>query len=151
MCRTLEGLDFEELTYSIEASVSRKATSTMVRRLSSLTHYVKWSSSTSITPFPVTEKVAWAYLLHLQKTNAPWSKPGSFQQCINWSRGDLDLEVEPEFMSSPRVAGLCKGFESRAPSPKRAPALTCEEVKYIEGFAAAGPNVQDVVAGAVLF
>ena len=60
LCRTLDGLDFEELTYSIEASVSHKATSTIVRRLSSLTHYVKWSSATSITPFPVTEKAAWA-------------------------------------------------------------------------------------------
>ena len=152
LCRTLDGLDFEELTYSIEASVSHKATSTIVRRLSSLTHYVKWSATTSITPFPVTEKAAWAYLVHLQRTEAAWSKPGGFQQCINWCRGVLDLEVEPDFMNSPRVAGLCKGFESHAPAPKRAPALTFEEVRYIEAIAASGPNVQDVViAGAILF
>ena len=152
LCRTLDGMDFEELTYSIEASVSRKATSTIVRRLSSLTHYVKWSATTSITPFPVTEKAAWAYLVHLRRTEAAWSKPGSFQQCINCCRGVLDLEVEPDFMNSPRVAGLCKGFESPVPAPKRAPALTFEEVRYIEAIAASGPNVQDVViVGAILF
>ena len=92
------------------------------------------------------------YLVHLQRTEAAWSRPGGFQQCINWCRGVLDLEVEPDFMNSPRVAGLCKGFESHAPAPKRAPALTFEEVRYVEAVAASCPNVQDVViAGAILF
>ncbi|CAE7479428.1 URC1, partial [Symbiodinium pilosum] len=83
---------------------------------------------------------------------AAWSKPSGFRQCINWCRGVLDLVVEDDFLSSPRVVGICKGMESRAPPPKRAPCLTFEEVLFIEALAAAGENVQDVViAGAVLF
>ena len=100
----------------------------------------------------MTEKAAWAYLLHLQREEAAWSKPSGFRQCINWCRGVLDLVVEDDFLSSPRVVGICKGMESRAPPPKRAPCLTFEEVLFIEALAAAGENVQDVViAGAVLF
>ena len=60
--------------------------------------------------------------------------------------------VEEDFLTSPRVVGLCKGMESKAPPPKRAPALTFEEVLFVEAVAAVGENVQDVViAGAVLF
>ena len=143
LCRQGAGLDFEELTFSLESAVMHKATSTVVRRLSSLSHYVKWASDARVAPFPVSEKVAWAYLLHLQKHDAAWSKPSGFRQAINWSRGVLDLLVDEDYLSSPRVVGLCKGMESKAPPPKRAPALTFEEVLYIEAVAAAGENVQD--------
>ena len=152
LCRQASGLDFEELTFSLQAAVMHKATSTVVRRLSSLSHYVKWAAEARVAPFPVTEKVAWAYLLHLQRNEAAWSKPSGFRQAVNWCRGVLDLLVEDDYLSSPRVVGLCKGMESKAPPPKRAPALTFEEVLFLETVAAAGENVQDVVvAGAVLF
>ena len=152
LCRQGSGLDFEELTFSLSSAVMHKATSTVVRRLSSLAHYVQWASDARVAPFPVCEKVAWAYLLHLHKNSAAWSKPSGFRQAINWCRGVLDLIVEDDYLASPRVVGLCKGMESKAPPPKRAPALTFEEVLFVEAVAAAGENVQDVVvAGAVLF
>ena len=152
LCRQGSSLDFEELTFSLSSAVMHKATSTVVRRLSSLAHYVQWASEAHVAPFPVCKKVAWAYLLHLHKNSAAWSKPSNFRQAINWCRGVLDLIVEDDYLSSPRVVGLCKGMESKAPPPKRAPALTFEEVLFVEAVAAAGENVQDVVvAGAVLF
>ena len=123
-----------------------------MRRLASLTHFVQWASHTNLCPFPVSERVAWSYLAHLDKTEAAWSKPSGFTQSVNWCRGILDKDVEEDFLASPRVAGICKGFQARAPPPKRAPALSFAEVRFIEVLAASGQNCQDVVcAGAVLF
>ena len=145
-------LDLDELSYSIASACSHKATGTIVRRLASLTHFAQWASHTNLCPFPVSERVAWSTLAHLDKTEAAWSKPSGFTQSVNWCRGVLDLCVEDDFLSSPRVAGICKGFQARAPPPKRAPALTFAEVRFIEVLAASGQNCQDVVcAGAVLF
>ena len=145
-------LDLDELSYSIASACSHKATGTIVRRLASLTHFVQWASHTNLCSFPVSERVAWSYLAHLDKTEAAWSKPSGFTQSVNWCRGVLDLYVEDDFLSSPRVAGICKGFQARAPPPKRAPALSFAEVRFIEVLAASGQNCQDVVcAGAVLF
>ena len=71
---------------------------------------------------------------------------------MNWCRGVVDLIVEEEFISSPRVVGVCKSFEAKAPAPRRAPALTVAEVMFIERLAASGDNAQDVaIVGAVLF
>ena len=92
LCKHGPGLDFEELTFSLQSAVMHKATSTVVRRLSSLAHYVKWASDARVAPFPVSEKAAWAYLLHLQKENAAWSKPSGFRhnviflKCISYNR-----------------------------------------------------------------
>ena len=145
-------LDLDELSCSIASACSHKATGTIVRRLASLTHFVQWASHTNLCPFSVSERVAWSYLAHLDKTEAAWSKPSGFTQSVNWCRGVLDLYVEDDFLSSPRVAGICKGFQARAPPPKRAPALSFAEVRFIEVLAASGQNCEDVVcAGAVLF
>ena len=132
LCTVEQDLDLDELSYSIESACSHKATSTLVRRLCSLTHFVQWASHTSLCPFPLTERVAWSYLAHLDKSSAAWSKPSGFTQSINWCRGVLDLYVEDDFLSSPRVAGVCKGFQAKAPPPKRAPALFFAEVKFLE-------------------
>ena len=146
-------LDLDELSYSIaSACAHNKATGTIVRRLSSLNHFVTWADSVQASPFPVTERVSWMYLTHLDRSEAPWSKPGGFTQCVNWCRGVLGLKVEDYMTSSPRIVGLCKGFEAKAPPPRRAPALAVEEVKFLEGAAAFADNAPDcVIAGALLF
>ena len=145
-------LDLDELSYSIASACAHKATGTIVRRLSSLNHFVTWADSVQASPFPVTERVSWMYLTHLDRSEAPWSKPGGFTQCVNWCRGVLGLKVEDYMTSSPRVVGLCKGFEAKAPPPRRAPALAVEEVKFLEGAAAFADNAPDcVIAGALLF
>ena len=126
-----DGIDLDELSYSIASACSHKATGTIVRRLASLTHFVQWASHINLCPFPVSERVAWSYLAHLDKSEAAWSKPSGFTQSVNWCRGVLDLQVEDDFLSSPRVAGICKGFQAKAPPPKRAPALSFAEVLFM--------------------
>ena len=92
------------------------------------------------------------YLSHLDRSNAAWSKPGGFTQCVNWCRGVLDLQVDDNMLNSPRITGLCKGFEAKAPPPRRAPALAVAEVKFLEAVAADDDNAPDsVIAGAMLF
>ena len=148
-------LDLDELSYSIASACSRKATGTIVRRLASLTHFVRGRPTPTCALSLCRNGLpgrTWRRLAHLDKTEAAWSKPSGFTQSANWCRGILDLYVEDDFLSSPRVAGICKGFQAKAPPPKRAPALSFAEVRFIEVLAASGQNCQDVVcAGAVLF
>ena len=83
------------------------------------------------------------YLTYLDQSDAAWSNTRDFTE---------DLDVDDEMLSSPRISGLCKGFEAKAPPHTRAPALTVAEVKFLEAFASSGETAQDVVtAGAVLF
>ena len=135
-CQDKDGrVDLCELEFSLSCAVSYMATGTIVRRLGSLSDYVKFCVQQDHAPFPVTEFCIWRFLPYIYKSQCFSSKPASFLQAINWSKGVLGLRVDDGAVHSPRVAGLAKGAEQSAPPPERAPALRVAELRALERMA----------------
>ena len=68
-------IDWDELDASVRAATGHKSTATIVRRLTSLTHYAWYHTARRRAPFPPTERLLWDYTSETPTSSDSTPKP----------------------------------------------------------------------------
>lgn len=137
---------------SISDAFRRKATSTLRTRAASLLMFCRWRAAdtgvSSAGVFPLDERTVYDYVVHLRKTKAPRSRAPRFLEALGFSKGVLGADVQA-ILDSSRIRGAAEGTTEVV--VKKAPPLTCAQVKFLEWFAATQGGQESVFVGHVCF
>ena len=133
--------------------LAAKATSTIGKRLGSLSRYAKFCEKKGIRVFPLSESSMYAYMNELYSDPASSASVGrSFLESIRFSAAILGLHGLHKDSVPQRVSGLAEMLTRRAPCIKQACPLTVQQVCKLEEVCCNSESLQDrVVTGGLLF
>ena len=100
-----------------------KATSTLRVRALDLTKFVNWGKKVGADIDPVREEVAYAYCRHLIESKAAATSVKRFKEAIVFAKHLVNWNVDPEALSSRRIAGAALNSLSNLGPIKRSEPL----------------------------
>jgi len=141
-----------EILDSMMSAMAPKATSTLSKRLSSMSRFVLWCVKNGRGLFPLEEPSLYDYLKHLKAM--PKSSPSSgkaFLEALRFAGDVLGLKSDEYALRSTRVSGLAEELARSAPVVVQADALTVMQVCKLERMIKSTPSVCDrVLLGGML-
>ena len=141
-----------EILDSMMSAMAPKATTTLSKRLSSMSRFVLWCIKNGKGLFPLEEPSLYDYLKHLKAL--PKSSPSSgkaFLESLRFAGGVLGLKSDEYALRSTRVSGLAEELARSAPVVVQADALTVMQVCKLERMIKSVPSVCDrVLLGGML-
>ena len=140
------------LTQSLGECLATKATSTIGKRLSSMTKYASFCESKGLKAFPLSEKCLYAYMSELHSNKQTSASAGkSFLESVRFSAAMLGLHGLDKDRVPQRVSGLAELLAKRAPHIQQASPLTVAQVSRLEEVCTSSESLQDRAAtGALL-
>ena len=142
----------DELLDSMIAAMAPKATSTIGKRLSSMSRFVLWCVQNGRGLFPLEEQSLYDYLksLKLNPKHSP-SAGKSFLEALRFAGGVLGLKSDEFALRSTRVSGLAEELARAAPVVAQANPLTVKQVCKLERMIVSTPSLCDrVLLGGIL-
>ena len=138
---------------SFSDAFAPKATSTLVKRMSSLWRYGKWCMYKHLSPFNMKEDQVYGYLSELRESGAAPSSAQSFIEAVHFLRSIVFIKCFGETVSvSGRCKGLAKSELQRRRKRKQAPPLSVAMVRAMEKFIMAHyDDHRGVICGHLLF
>lgn len=142
----------EELLESMLAAMAPKATSTIAKRLSSMSRFVLWCVKNGRGLFPLEEPSLFDYLKSLKSAAKPSPSAGkSFLEALRFAGGVLGLKSDEFALRSTRVSGLAEELARAAPVVAQANPLTVMQVCKLERLIMSTPSTCDrVLLGGIL-
>ena len=133
--------------------LAAKETSTVGKRLGSLSRYARFCEGKGICVFPLSESSMYAYMHELYSDPASSASVGrSFLESIRFSAALLGLHGLHKDSVPQRVSGLAEMLTRRAPCIKQACPLSVQQVCKLEETCCNTESLQDrVVTGGLLF
>ena len=138
---------------SFSDAFAPKATSTLVKRMSSLWRYGKWCMYKHLSPFNMKEDQVYGYLSELRESGAAPSSAQSFIAAVHFLHSIVFIKCFGETVSvSGRCKGLAKSELQRRRKRKQAPPLSVAMVRAMEKFIMAHyDDHRGVICGHLLF
>jgi hypothetical protein len=132
--------------------LSRKATSTVGKRLGAIRRFAEFCTARALPPFPLDDSCMHAYLLCLSTdARARGSSGKSFLEAVRFTSSMLGLRSKELQLISQRVTGLADSLVKQAPVIEQAIALTVEQIKKIEMICCNSESLQDrALVGGIL-
>ena len=101
---------------------------------------------------PLSESIVFLYCQHLSQKQPDSSAPDQLCQALNFADGVLGLAVAAKTLVSARVQGLAHQCMRQQKPPKQAPALTTDQVRWLQTFAQSDePQYERYLAASFLF
>ena len=144
--------DRESVLRCLTECFAAKATSTVGKRLGSMSKYAAHCESKGLIAFPLSEKSLYDYMFDLhQNVKSSASAGRSFLEAIRFSAALLGLHGLDKDKVPQRVTGLAELLASRAPSIRQAIPLTVQQVAKLEETCCNAEAIQDrVLTGGLL-
>ena len=129
-----------------------KATSTLGKRLGSMSKYAAHCEASSLTAFPLSERSLYSYLRALHDDpKSPASVGRSFLEAVRFSAAMLGLHGLDRDRVPQRVSGLAELLAKRAPCVKQASPLSVQQVATLEETCCTAEAMQDrILVGGLL-
>eukprot|EP00435_Cladocopium_sp_Y103_P074270 s20_g47.t1 len=128
----------------LEECLASKATSTIGKRLGSMSKFATFCESNKMTIFPLCEKSLYAYMSSVHTNPQSSASAGkSFLEAVRLSAAILGLHGLEECKVPQRVAGLAELLAKKAPCIKQAAALTVAQVSKLEELCCTSESLQD--------
>ena len=129
----------EEKVEALEGVFAKKATGTLLARLSHARLYTAWAATFGMAcqaqPFPIAEPTAYEYTKYLVASKAPPSRADSFRTMVAFLKYACGLRGADEVLSSNRVAGKAwQAFEGKRLRVQRDP-LKKAQVEALQAIA----------------
>lgn len=142
----------EFILSTIAECMAGKATSTIAKRLGSMTKYANFCKYRGLELFPLLEANLHAYMTSLvADKNTSASSGKSFLEAVRLSGAVLGLTGNRSMIVSQRVAGLAKTLTLRAQPIMQASPLTIDQVGKLEKLCCSTDSLQDrVIIGGIL-
>ena len=138
----LHNEDFVVELGNLDLIFSKKSTSTLMSRASSMLRFCSWILRT----FPeevVSEPILFLYCQKLRKEKKDTSGPDQLLQALNFCAGTLGLSVPVAELRSARVTGLAHQCLRAQESTKQAQPLTKDQVQWLEHLARQGEDAYE--------
>ena len=151
-CESLED-EMRAVVYTtVVECLSRKATSTVGKRLGAIRRSAEFCTARALPPFPLDDSCMHAYLLWLSSdSRARGSSGKSFLEAVRFTSSMLGLRSKELQLISQRVTGLADSLVKQAPVIEQAIALTVEQIKRTEMTCCNSESLQDrVLVGGIL-
>ena len=151
-CENLE-TELRAVVYTtVVECLSRKATSTVGKRLGAIRRFAEFCTARALPPFPLDDSCMHAYLLCLSTdARARGSSGKSFLEAVRFTSSMLGLRSKELQLISQRVTGLADSLVKQAPVIEQAIALTVEQIKKIEMICCNSESLQDrALVGGIL-
>ena len=101
---------------------------------------------------PLSESIVFLYCQHLSQKQPDSSAPDQLCQALNFAAGVLGLATVAKTLVSARVQGLAHQCMRQQKPPKQAPALTTDQVRWLQTFAQSDePQYERYLAASFLF
>lgn len=145
--------DESMVAQSFSDSFAPKATSTLVKRMSSLWRYAKWCTNQRLSPLHVTEPVVYRYLCWLREEHAAPTAASNFVEALRFLHGVVFIKsMSAELTLSGRCRGLAREQLQRKQKRRQAPPLSKDMVLSLEKYVMEHFGCPSaVVAGHLLF
>lgn len=129
-----------------------KATSTLGKRLGSMSRYASHCEKIQSHAFPLSERSLYSYLSALNNDPGVSASAGkSFLEAVRFSAAVLGLHGLERDKVPPRVSGLAEMLARRAPCVKQASPLTVQQVALLEETCCNADSIQDrILVGGLL-
>ena len=143
-CESLE-TELRAVVYTtVVECLSRKATSTVGKRLGAIGRFAEFCAARALSPFPLDDSCMHAYLLSLSTdARARGSSGKSFLEAVRFTSSMLGLRSKELQLISQRVTGLADALVKQAPVIEQAVALTVEQIKKVELTCCNSESLQD--------
>ncbi|CAE7262843.1 URC1, partial [Symbiodinium sp. KB8] len=136
---------------NLDLRFAKKSTNTLLNRVSSLQRFAAWLVR-SFPHEPLGESLVFLYCQHVTSQSSGSSVPDQLSQALNFADGCLGLQVAAAELLSPRVQGLAHKAMRQQKPPRQAPALTTDQVRWLQTFANSDePQYECYVAATLLF
>ena len=136
---------------NLDLRFAKKSTNTLLNRVSSLQRFAAWL----LRSFPheqLSEALVFLYCQHVTAQSSGSSVPDQLSQALNFADGCLSLQVPAADLLSPRVQGLAHKAMRQQKPPRQAPALTTDQIRWLQTFADSDePQYECYVAATLLF
>ena len=147
-----DGCERAILAQSLGECLATKATSTIGKRLSSMTKYASFCERKGLQAFPLSEKCLYVYMSELHSNKQTSASAGkSFLESVRFSAAMLGLHGLDKDRVPQRVSGLAEILAKRAPHIQQAAPLSVAQVSRLEEVCISSESLQDRAAtGALL-
>ena len=144
--------DRENVLRCLTECFAAKATSTVGKRLGSMSKYAAHCEAKGLIAFPLSERSLYDYMSELHQNLKTSASAGrSFLESIRFSAALLGLHGLAKDKVPQRVTGLAELLASRAPSIRQAIPLTVQQVAKLEETCCNADAIQDrVLTGGLL-
>ena len=136
---------------NLDLRFAKKSTNTLLSRVSSLQRFAAWKVK-CFPHEPLSESIVFLYCQYLSQKQPDSSAPDQLCQALNFADGVLGLQTEARLLVSARVQGLAHQCMRWQKPPKQAPALTTDQVRWLQTFAQSDePQYERYLAASFLF
>lgn len=151
-CESLEAETRTVVYKTVVECLSRKATSTVGKRLGAMRRFAEFWTARALPPFPLVDSCIHAGLLWLSTdSHARGSSGKSFWVAASFARLMLGLRSRELQLVSQHVTGLTDSLVKHAPVIEQEIALTVEQIKRTEMICCNSESLQDrVLVGSIL-
>ena len=136
---------------NLDLRFAKKSTNTLLNRVSSLQRFAAWLLR-SFPHEPLSEALVFLYCQNVTSQTTGSSVPDQLSQALNFADGCLGLHVTASSLLSQRVQGLAHQAMRQQRPPKQAPALSTDQVRWLQTLADSDePQYECYVAATLLF
>ena len=136
---------------NLDLRFAKKSTNTLLNRVSSLQRFAAWLLR-SFPHEPLSEALVFLYCQNVTSQVTGSSVPDQLSQALNFADGCLGLHVAASSLLSQRVQGLAHQAMRQQRPPRQAPALTTDQVRWLQTRAGSDePQYECYVAATLLF
>eukprot|EP00435_Cladocopium_sp_Y103_P043649 s2024_g12.t1 len=112
-----------------------KSPSTLSRRLSQITRYVKWASEEAKRdPFPVSAELIKNFIRHLRNLNSGHTAFKGFMEVLKFMKHVVGLDCDMTAFDSAWVRGIIQAAQQSRPLRKQSMTLNVKTLVYMESF-----------------
>ena len=129
------GLPYQERVQIVAEVLGGKSPSTLTRRLSQISRFVKWSTSEAKRePFPTTSELIKNYVRHLRNIGSGHTAFKGFAEVMKFMHHVIGLECDLSAFSSAWVCGIIRSAQQSRPLRKQSTTLNVKSLLFLEAF-----------------